>query len=177
MEAFPFRALDQSQPYDAIRRLPVAVALDRVRSVHNVGSFFRTCDAAGVERLYLCGYTGGPPHPGVAKTALGAELSLPWERRDTALELIGELRERGWRTAAVETSTHAVDLFDWRPSFPMCLLFGNEVEGLSPEVVEAVDEHVRIPMLGVKQSLNVSVAGGVVLFEALRQYRRLADRA
>ena len=177
MEAHPFRALEQSLPYDSIRRLPVAVALDCVRSLYNVGSFFRTCDAAAVERLYLCGYTGAPPHRGIAKTALGAERSLPWERRESARELIEELRERGWRTVAVETSAHAIDLYDWRPSFPVCLVFGNEVEGLDAEVSEAVDEHVRIPMLGIKQSLNVSVAGGVVLYEALRQYRLLADRA
>ncbi len=177
VEAFPFRALRQSQPYDAIRRLPVAVALDCVRSLYNVGSFFRTCDAAGAERLYLCGYTGYPPHRGIAKTALGAEMSLPWERRESARQLIDELRENGWRTAAVETSNRAVDLYDWRPSFPVCLIFGNEVEGLSPEVSEAADEHIRIPMLGVKQSLNVAVAGGVVLFEALRKYRRLTDQA
>ncbi|MGH9159542.1 MAG: TrmH family RNA methyltransferase [Vicinamibacteraceae bacterium] len=171
MEPLPFRATLASASYEAVDRLPVAVVLDCVRSVYNVGAFFRTGDAAGIERLYLTGYTGYPPHRGIAKTALGAEGTLPWERRDHAPALTAELRERGWEIAVVETSVCAVDLYDWRPAFPVCLIFGNEVEGVDPRLTETADVHVRVPMLGRKQSLNVAVAGGVVLFELLRKYR------
>lgn len=156
-------------------RLPVAAALESIRSVYNVGAFFRSGDAAGIARLHLCGYTGRPPHPGIAKTALGAEESLPWEHCADLLSLIAEYRAKGWQTAAVETTPQAIDLFEWTPRFPVLLLFGNEVDGLSTPVLEEADVHVRIPMLGVKESLNVAVAGGVVLFEMLRKFRQTAE--
>jgi 23S rRNA (guanosine2251-2'-O)-methyltransferase len=145
--------------------------LESVRSVYNVGAFFRSGDAAGMERLHLCGYTGRPPHRGIAKTALGAEETLPWEHNADIVALIAEYRSRGWQTAAVETTPQAVDLFDWTPRFPVLLLFGNEVDGLSAPALQEADVHVRIPMLGVKESLNVAVAGGVLLFEMLRKFR------
>jgi tRNA G18 (ribose-2'-O)-methylase SpoU len=160
---------------EASSRLPVAAALESVRSVYNVGAFFRSGDAAGIERLHLCGYTGRPPHKGIAKTALGAEETLPWEHCTDLPVLIAEYRAKGWQTAAVETTPEAVDVFDWTPRFPVLLLFGNEVEGLSAPVLEATDVHVRIPMLGVKESLNVAVAGGVLLFEMLRKFRKTTE--
>ena len=159
----------------AASRLPVAAALESIRSVYNVGAFFRSGDAAGIERLHLCGYTGRPPHPGIAKTALGAEESLPWEDCSDLLSLIAEYRAKGWQTAAVETTPQAIDVFEWSPRFPILLLFGNEVDGLSAPVLEQADVHVRIPMLGVKESLNVAVAGGVLLFEMLRKFRQTAE--
>lgn len=156
-------------------RLPVAAALESIRSVYNVGAFFRSGDAAGIERLHLCGYTGRPPHRGIAKTALGAEETLPWEHCTDLPCLIAEYCAKGWQTAAVETTPEAIDVFDWAPRFPVLLLFGNEVDGLSVPVLEAADVHVRIPMLGVKESLNVAVAGGVLLFEMLRKFRETAE--
>jgi 23S rRNA (guanosine2251-2'-O)-methyltransferase len=156
-------------------RLPIAAALESIRSVYNVGAFFRSGDAAGIERLHLCGYTGRPPHRGIAKTALGAEQSLPWEDCADLVSLIGEYRAKGWQTAAVETTPQAIDVFEWTPHFPVLLLFGNEVDGLSAPVLEQADVHVRIPMLGVKESLNVAVAGGVLLFEMLRKFRQTAE--
>lgn len=176
MERLPFRATRTGASYEAVSRLPVAVVLDCVRSVYNVGAFFRTGDAAGIERLYLTGYTGYPPHRGIAKTALGAEDTLAWERRDQASPLVAELREHGWEIAVIETSVCAVDIYDWRPAFPVCLIFGNEVDGVDPSLAETADVHVRVPMLGHKQSLNVAVAGGVVLFELLRKYRACHHR-
>jgi tRNA G18 (ribose-2'-O)-methylase SpoU len=89
--------------------------------------------------------------------------------------LLDELRRRDYEIAAIETSTHAVDLFDWRPSFPVCVLFGNEVDGLSPDLTERADRHVRIPMLGMKHSLNVATSGGIVIYELLRKYRQLKE--
>ncbi|HEV3200186.1 MAG TPA: RNA methyltransferase [Bryobacteraceae bacterium] len=175
MDRVPFQATTASVPYDQIRGLPVSVLLDNVRSLYNVGAFFRTADAAGVERLHLCGITGRPPHRAISKTALGAEDSVPWEHTWEPVPLIGALRSRGYEIAAVETTVHAVDLFDWTPRFPICVVFGHEVEGIRPEVSALCDTHVRIPMLGAKHSLNVATAGGVVIYELLRKYRNLGN--
>lgn len=177
MERLPYLATTTATPYDGIRRLPVAVLLDNVRSLYNIGSFFRVADAAGIEKLYLSGISGRPPQSGIAKTALGSEQTVSWEHSGEPQSLIKQLRERGYEIAAIETSAHAVDLFDWLPAFPVCLLFGNEVDGLRPELLERCDTHVRIPMLGVKHSLNVATAGGVVIYELLRKYRRIQESA
>jgi 23S rRNA (guanosine2251-2'-O)-methyltransferase len=174
-ERIPFQVTAGAQSYDLIRELPVAILLDNIRSIYNVGSFFRTADAAGIEKLYLSGITGSPPHKGISKTALGAEETVPWERVPSTLEMLEDLRARHYEIAAIETSNHAVDLFDWRPSFPVCVLFGSEVDGLPPEMTERADTHVRIPMLGMKHSLNVATAGGIVIYELLRKYRRLNE--
>ena len=159
---------------EASSSLPVAAALESIRSVYNVGAFFRSGDAARIERLHLCGYTGRPPHKGISKTALGAEQTLPWDHCTDLPALISQYRAKGWQTVAVETTPEAIDVFEWTPRFPVLLLFGNEVDGLSAPVLKAADVHVRIPMLGVKESLNVAVAGGVLLFEMLRKFRETA---
>lgn len=168
-----YQATGLSAAYDGIDRLPVVVLLDNVRSLYNVGSFFRTADAVRVQKLLLAGITAAPPNRQIAKTALGAEDTVPWERCDSGGSRLAALRASGYQLAAIETSVHAVDLFDWHPAFPVCVAFGHEVEGLQPEVLDACDVHVRIPTLGLKQSLNVATAGGVVLYELLRKYRAL----
>ncbi len=155
-------------------RLPVAVLLDNVRSMYNVGAFFRTADGVGLERLYLSGITAHPPKRGITKTALGAEERVAWEHAWDPLPFIEKLRACGYEIAAVETTLHSVDLFDWQPRFPVCVLFGHEVEGLRPALLERADVSIRIPMLGAKHSLNVATTGGVVLYELLRKYRLLA---
>lgn len=144
--------------------------LHNVRSLYNVGAFFRTADAVGLSRLYLSGFTGSPPSTQIAKTALGSEQSVPWERAD-ALTLIDERRSAGWETAAIETVDEAVDLFDWQPRFPVLIVFGHEVEGLPAEIVERCNMRVRIPMIGTKRSLNVATAGGVAMYELFRKMR------
>jgi len=174
MDRVPFQATSAGAPYQRIAPLPVAVLLDNVRSMYNVGAFFRTADATAIEKLYLCGITGRPPKKEISKTALGADVTVPWEHTWEAGELIRGLRGRGYEIAAVETSTHAVDLYDWTPNFPVCVAFGHEVEGLRPEIAALCDTYVRIPMLGTKHSLNVATAGGVVMYELLRKYRELA---
>jgi tRNA G18 (ribose-2'-O)-methylase SpoU len=158
-------------------RLPVAVLLDNVRSMYNVGAFFRAADGAGLEKLCLCGITAHPPKKAISKTALGAEESVPWEHDWDAIKMTGGLRRSGFEIAAIETGLHAVDLFEWQPKFPVCVVFGNEVEGLRPELLEMADTHVRIPMLGRKNSLNVATAGGIVIYELLRKYRLLSGNA
>ncbi len=109
------------------------------------------------------------------KTALGAEATVAWEHTWDPLSIIPGLRGRGCEIAAVETAVHAVDLFDWKPRFPVCLIFGHEVEGIRPELSAVCDTHIRIPMLGSKHSLNVATAGGVVVYELLRKYREHAS--
>jgi tRNA G18 (ribose-2'-O)-methylase SpoU len=175
MERLPFQASLAGAAYENIRALPVSILLDDVRSMYNVGAFFRTADAAGVEKLYLCGITGHPPKNAISKTALGAEERVPWEHGWDAGPFLERLRARACEIAAVETSVHAVDLFDWKPRFPVCLVFGHEVTGIRPEIAAVCDTHVRIPMLGVKHSLNVATAGGVAIYELLRKYRELQN--
>ena len=173
MDRLPFQATSAGTPYQQIAALPVSILLDNVRSLYNVGAFFRTADAASVEKLYLCGITGRPPKRAISKTALGAEETVAWEHAWEAAPLAASLREKGMELAAVETTVHAIDLFDWAPRFPVCVVFGHEVEGIQPEISALCDTHVRIPMLGIKHSLNVATAGGVAIYELLRKYRAL----
>jgi 23S rRNA (guanosine2251-2'-O)-methyltransferase len=154
-----------------VGQLPVSVVLDNVRSLYNVGAFFRTADAVRLEKLHLCGITGRPPKRAITKTALGAEETVAWAHTWEPVPLVQEMRRAGYEIAAVETAVHAVDLFDWAPRFPVCLVFGHEVDGIREEVSRLADTHVRIPMLGTKHSLNVATAGGVVIYELLRKYR------
>jgi tRNA G18 (ribose-2'-O)-methylase SpoU len=173
IEDTAYRATTLGEAYARIDRLPVTVLLDNVRSLYNVGAFFRTADAVRAERIVLAGITPTPDDPRISKTALGAERSLAWTRIADAASAIDELRARGHDIAAIETSLHAVDLFDWQPRFPVCIVFGHEVNGIAPALLERCDVHVRIPTLGVKRSINVATAGGVVLYELLRKYRDL----
>lgn len=152
-------------------RLPVAVLLDNVRSMYNVGAFFRAADGVGLEKLCLCGITAYPPKKAISKTALGAEETVAWEHDWDAIQVVERLRSCGFSIAAIETNPEAVDLFEWKPRFPVCVMFGHEVDGLRPELLGVADAHVRIPMLGKKNSLNVATAGGIVLYELLRKYR------
>ena len=171
-ERLPFRATEAAVPYTGFR-LPVRILLDNVRSMYNVGSFFRTADGAGIEKLLLSGITARPPKSAIRKTALGAEERVPWQSIEDPLQEVGEHRANGYEIAAIETSIHAVDIFDWQPRFPVCVLFGHEVDGLSENLLSVCDTYVRIPMLGLKHSLNVSSAGAIVMYELLRKYRVL----
>ena len=154
-------------------RLPAAVLLDNVRSMYNVGAFFRAADGVGLEKVCLCGITAHPPKKAISKTALGAEEVVAWEHDWDAMRMAERLRHDGFGIAAIETSTDSVDLFEWQPKFPVCVAFGNEVDGLNPGLLDLAETHVRIPMLGKKTSLNVATAAGIVLYELLRKYRSL----
>ncbi len=170
-DPIPYRVTRAGAAYDAITHLPVSVVLVDVRSAYNVGAFFRTAEAVRCERVYLAGISPPATHRAVAKTGLGAESRVPWTTAADATQLLDGFNETGLRIAAIETSLVAEDLFDWSPSFPLCLVFGNEVDGLSPAILDRATDRVRIPMLGFKQSLNVATAGGIVLYELLRKYR------
>jgi 23S rRNA (guanosine2251-2'-O)-methyltransferase len=175
-DRLPFQVTQAAARYESLTTLPVSVLLDNIRSTYNVGSFFRTADASGIERLYLAGITASPPHRGISKTALGAEDRVVWQRAGDTAQLIAQLRGGGIEIAAIETSLHAIDLFDWKPRFPVCVVFGNELDGISPALAALCDTHIRIPMLGMKHSLNVATAGGIVVYELLRKYRDLQKR-
>ncbi len=170
-ERTPFRVTRAARNYDHIQKLPVSVLLDNIRSMYNVGSVFRSADGAGVESLYLSGITARPPKKEITKTALGAEESVVWHPSEEALVTGDALRERGYEIAAIETAVTAVDLYDWKPRWPVLLLFGHEVDGLQPELMERCDTLVCLPMLGQKHSLNVASAASIVLYELLRKYR------
>jgi len=169
----PYRATIAGSAWKDIRPLPVCALLENVRSLYNVGAFFRTADAVALEKLYLAGITGYPPQRMITKTALGAEENVPWQHNADAERTLLELRSANYEIAAIETSAHAIDLFDWHPRFPVCVLFGHETDGLTPLAAALADTHIRIPMLGRKHSLNVASAGAVVLYELLRKYKVL----
>ncbi len=168
----PFRATSAAEPYTGVR-LPVSILLDNVRSMYNVGSFFRTADGAGIERLLLSGITARPPKSAIRKTALGAEERVPWVSIEDPGRALLDHRAQGYEIAAIETDARAVDIFAWQPRFPVCLLFGHEVDGLAPSLLAACDTHIRIPMLGLKHSLNVASAGAIAMYELLRKYRSM----
>jgi 23S rRNA (guanosine2251-2'-O)-methyltransferase len=152
----------------------VVVLLDNIRSLYNTGSILRTADASGVERVVLCGITprpdqGSRQRRAIAKTALGAEESVSWEYQADARTALASLVAGGYQPVAVEPSPEAVNLFEWTPQWPVCLVFGHERDGVSPLLTSHVHTVIRIPMLGHKRSLNVATAAGVVLYELLRR--------
>ena len=161
------------EEYAAKEKLPVRVVLDNVRSAQNVGSFFRTGDAFAVEHVALCGITAVPPAREIHKTALGAELTVPWSYHASTAECVRQLRDEGYEVLAAEQVEGAamLDAFCPEPGRRYALVFGNEVEGVAQEVVDLCHGALEIPQFGVKHSINVAVSGGVVLwrfFEKLK---------
>ncbi len=152
-------------------RIPVSVLCEDIRSLYNVGSIFRTSDGAGIEKLYLCGYTGFPPRAEIDKTALGSVAAVPWERRPNQFEVLRGLRKRGYRAVALEHTSASVPFDEARYEFPLCLVIGNEVKGVTEELLSLCDMAVDIPMHGKKQSLNVSVAYGIAIYHLAGVFR------
>jgi tRNA G18 (ribose-2'-O)-methylase SpoU len=157
-------------------RMPVIVVLDNIRSLYNTGSFFRTADGCTVEKLVLCGITPRPDQGGrqaraIAKTALGAEATVPWEYEPDTADALATAAAAGYHVTAVETSPDAVDLYEWPAPSKVCLVFGHEKEGVRADLAGRIATHVRVPMLGQKRSLNVATVAGVVLYELLRRRR------
>ncbi|MBO7300893.1 MAG: RNA methyltransferase [Tidjanibacter sp.] len=162
------------EEFKAMEKLPVVAVLDNVRSAGNVGAFFRTADAFGMESLALCGITARPPQKEIHKTALGAELTVAWRGFDDTLQAVATLREEGYKIVAVEQVEGSVKLGEFCPErgVKYALVFGNEVEGVAQEVVDICDLALEIPQVGTKHSLNVSVTGGVVLWEMFNKIGR-----
>lgn len=151
-------------------RFPIHVVLDNLRSAFNVGSIIRTSDAARVMHVHLCGISARPPHAQVARTALGASRFVPWTHHPDAVDAVRTLRGDGVTIAALETTASARSYLEVDCRFPMALVVGHEVRGVDPRVLDLADEVVTIPMWGVKNSINVATAFGVVIFEVLRRY-------
>ena len=154
-------------------RLPISILVENVRSVHNVGAIFRTADGFGAEKVWLAGYTAFPPRDDLRKVALGAENSVEWEHFENPLDAAKVIINQGIKLVGIEQSTRSVRIHEYKWDFPCCFILGNEVKGVSDELLKLAEDHVEIPMFGIKQSLNVSVAGGVVGYEVARVYHKL----
>ena len=140
------------------------VICDNIRSLENIGSIFRTADAAGVKKIYLCGISGTPPNHKISKTALGAEKTIPFEYHKQVGRLIDKLKKEKIQIVALEQDKKAVLYVRFKPKFPLALIIGNEVKGVSKKVVEKSDKVIYLPMHGAKESLNVSVAFGIAAY-------------
>ncbi len=153
------------------KKLPVYVILNSIRSSYNVGSIFRTSDGAMIEKLYLCGYTPHPPNKDVLKTALGATESVKWEYVKNPVDAVTDLKSSGVKIAALELTNKSVPYNEVNAKdFPLALLVGNEITGVSQELLDLCDMALEIPQYGIKQSLNVAVAYGITIFELRKIY-------
>lgn len=159
--------------YSEMEKLPVAVLLDNVRSMYNVGAVFRTADAFLIEKIILCGISGIPPHPEIKKTALGAEESVKWEYHDDAVEACRKLKEEGWKICVLEQAHNSIELQDFKTAKDekYLLVAGNEVKGVDEKIMELADVVLEIPQHGVKHSLNVSVSVGIALWQLISNRR------
>ena len=153
-----------------IPRLPISILVENIRSVHNVGSIFRSADGFGAEKIYLSGYTAHPPREDLHKTALGAEDAVPWEYYEDPLDAAAVIKKQGIPLILIEQTKQSKSMYEIDWEFPVCFIVGNEVSGVSEELSAMADIHVELPMRGVKQSLNVSVSTGVVGYEFSRYY-------
>ena len=157
--------------FKSAKKIPVCLLLDNVRSLHNVGSAFRTADAFSIEKLVLTGITGTPPHREIEKTALGATTSVAWTHQENAADAVAALKSEGWKIVIVEQTNESIPLqtFAAADDEKVCLVFGNEVNGVSDEVIDLADVAVEIPQSGTKHSLNISVCVGIVVWEIYRK--------
>jgi tRNA G18 (ribose-2'-O)-methylase SpoU len=152
---------------------PVSVMLDNIRSLYNVGSIFRTCDAAAVDELILTGYTPHPPRKEIDKTALGATATVQWKYFEDIKEAIAEQHKKKHQVIAVELTDTARDYDSLQLNdYPLCLVLGNELTGIDDDVLELCDSAIIIPMYGVKHSLNVGVAAGIAIYEAVKYFKK-----
>ena len=156
-------------------KLPLVVVLDNIRSLHNIGSVFRTSDAFRVECIYLCGITATPPHPEMHKTALGAEFTVDWKYVNNAVEAVDNLRQKGYIVYSVEQAENSIMLEDMRleQGKRYAVVLGNEVKGVQQEVIDHSDGCIEIPQYGTKHSLNVSVTAGIVIWDLFKQLKTL----
>jgi tRNA G18 (ribose-2'-O)-methylase SpoU len=154
------------------KKHPIVVILDDIRSLNNIGSFFRTADAFNIEKIYLCGITACPPHKDIHKTALGATETIDWEHKTNSVSLCEELKSQGYIICAIEQTEETVLLQNIKElkEEKFALVFGNEVNGVNQEVVNKSDYVIEIPQFGTKHSLNVSVCAGIVIWEFCKRY-------
>ena len=159
-----------TEEFHASQKSPIVVVLENVRSMHNVGSVFRTSDAFRIEKICLCGYTPRPPHRDINKTALGATETVEWAGHEDGLSAVAQLKEQGYSVYAVEQVHNSISLesFNYKPGEKIAVVFGNEAEGVSEELIAACDGCIEIPQFGSKHSFNISVAAGIVLWELFK---------
>jgi tRNA G18 (ribose-2'-O)-methylase SpoU len=170
------KRLSQTE-FKQAKKIPLVIILDNVRSLHNVGSVFRTSDAFLVEAVYLCGITATPPHAEIHKTALGAEDSVNWKYFEKTLDAVEELKRQNYHIAAVEQAENSISLEKLRlKNEKYAVIFGNEVKGIDQEVMNRCDSCIEIPQFGTKHSLNVSVTAGIVIWEIMQRGYPIADR-
>jgi tRNA G18 (ribose-2'-O)-methylase SpoU len=152
------------------KKFPLVVVLDNIRSMHNVGSLFRTCDAFNVEKIYLCGITAIPPHKEISKTALGATESVAWEYMEDVVHAVQYLKKQKYKVYIVEQTDQSIPLNHWHstPSEKIAIVLGNEVFGVDDRLLSECDGALEIPQYGTKHSLNVAIAGGIVIWELCR---------
>ena len=161
------------ESFKELEKTPITIVLDNVRSMHNVGSAFRTADGFAIEQIILCGITATPPHREIEKTALGATQSVQWTHYKETTDAIQALKEQGYKILAIEQAAGSISLeqFDVLPNNKYAFVFGNEVHGVDEEVMELVDGCIEIPQFGTKHSFNVSVTIGIVLWDMLKKIK------
>lgn len=159
------------QEFKKKEKLPIIIILDNIRSLHNVGSVFRTSDAFLIEKIYLCGITATPPHKEIQKTALGATESVEWEYIENVLDVIQQLKKDQYQIISIEQTEKSTMLHNFITdnSASYALIFGNEVNGVQQEVVSISDTIIEIPQFGTKHSLNVAVSTGIVIWNFVKQ--------
>lgn len=159
------------EEFAAAEKTPLIVILDDIRSLHNIGSVFRTCDAFLIEKIYLCGITAVPPNKEIHKTALGATETVNWEYAKDVLEVITKLKEENIKIYSIEQTENAIMLNDFgvKPNEKYALIFGNEVKGVAQEAINLSDGVIEIPQLGSKHSLNISVSAGIVIWDLFQK--------
>ncbi len=164
-----------AEEFKKANKLPLVVILDNVRSLHNIGSVFRTSDAFRVECIYLCGITATPPHPEMHKTALGAEFTVDWKYVNNAVEAVDNLRQEGYVVFSVEQAENSIMLenIQLEQGKRYAVVLGNEVKGVQQEVIDHSDGCIEIPQYGTKHSLNVSVTAGIVIWDLFKQLKTL----
>lgn len=154
-----------------LQKLPVVAILNNIRSTYNVGSIFRTSDGAMIEKLYCCGFTPAPPKKEILKTALGSTESVVWEYVKDPMEVVAKLKIEGYKIAALELTEGSIPHYKVpAQSFPLALIIGNEITGVSQDLLDVCDMALEIPQYGIKQSLNVAVAYGISIFELRRLF-------
>lgn len=154
-------------------KTPLVVILDNIRSMNNVGSIFRTCDAFAIEHLYLCGITAQPPHKDIAKTALGATESVAWSYHEDVVSLVTQLQQDHFEVYLIEQTDNSIllDKFEITPNKKVAIVLGNEVFGVDEKLLPICNGVIEIPQFGTKHSLNVTIAGGIVIWEMVKQIK------
>jgi 23S rRNA (guanosine2251-2'-O)-methyltransferase len=172
MDELNRKSVDQ---FKESEKIPVVVILENIRSAYNVGSVFRTADAFLLQSVYLCGYTAFPPHKEIRKTALGAEESVSWKHFKDVTEAINELKKDGYNVFAVEQAEQSISLNEFKNQGKTAVIFGNEVSGVEQSTIALTDGCIEIPQLGMKHSLNIAVAAGVVLWDLVKEHLERND--